>query len=193
MRSDIATVANRTSAPPRASQKMTSQTLSPARSRLNASYRNLTLWTLQGWIAMFFIAAGYAVDVTGHTAEPYTLERSGSFTNWEGRTQRFSQAVDGPELVQAHAARCAIGRSRGNTHEPIRRLGQTRRFGIDFSVPWNEAPNDRLYRCAVPEYLSPFFGEVFDGNPEWAIFMVRAGIDDVGAARARVGGSELER
>ena len=39
---------------------MTSQALSPARSRLNASYRNLTLWTLQGWLAMFFIAAGYA-------------------------------------------------------------------------------------------------------------------------------------
>lgn len=39
---------------------MSSQVLSPARSRLNASYRNLTLWTLQGWIAMFFIAAGYA-------------------------------------------------------------------------------------------------------------------------------------
>ncbi len=39
---------------------MTSQTLNPARSRLNASYRNLTLWTLQGWVAMFFIAAGYA-------------------------------------------------------------------------------------------------------------------------------------
>ena len=39
---------------------MTTQTLTPARSRLNASYRNLTLWTLQGWIAMFFIAAGYA-------------------------------------------------------------------------------------------------------------------------------------
>ena len=39
---------------------MTSQTFSPARSRLNASYRNLTLWTLQGWLAMFFIAAGYA-------------------------------------------------------------------------------------------------------------------------------------
>lgn len=39
---------------------MISRTLSPARSRLNASYRNLTLWTLQGWIAMFFIAAGYA-------------------------------------------------------------------------------------------------------------------------------------
>ena len=59
-RSDIATVANRTSAPPRASQKMTSQALTPARSRLAASYRNLTLWTLQGWLAMFFIAAGYA-------------------------------------------------------------------------------------------------------------------------------------
>ncbi|WP_420479589.1 DoxX family protein [Brevundimonas sp. FT23028] len=39
---------------------MTSQTLTPARARLNASYRNLTLWTLQGWIAMFFVAAGYA-------------------------------------------------------------------------------------------------------------------------------------
>ncbi|HYC98236.1 DoxX family protein [Brevundimonas sp.] len=39
---------------------MTSQVLTPARSRLAASYRNLTLWTLQGWLAMFFIAAGYA-------------------------------------------------------------------------------------------------------------------------------------
>lgn len=59
MRSDIATVANQESALPGAT-KMTSQALTPARSRLNASYRNLTLWTLQGWIAMFFIAAGYA-------------------------------------------------------------------------------------------------------------------------------------
>jgi len=57
--SDIATVANQESALPGVA-KMTTQTLSPARSRLNASYRNLTLWTLQGWIAMFFIAAGYA-------------------------------------------------------------------------------------------------------------------------------------
>ncbi|MFC7377112.1 DoxX family protein [Brevundimonas sp. GCM10030266] len=39
---------------------MTSQTYTPARARLNASYRNLTLWTLQGWVAMFFVAAGYA-------------------------------------------------------------------------------------------------------------------------------------
>ena len=59
-RSDIATVTNQKSASPRASNKMTSQVLTPARSRLAASYRNLTLWTLQGWLAMFFIAAGYA-------------------------------------------------------------------------------------------------------------------------------------
>ena len=59
-RTDIAAVTNRTSASPRASDKMTSQVLTPARSRLNASRRNLTLWTLQGWLAMFFIAAGYA-------------------------------------------------------------------------------------------------------------------------------------
>ena len=58
-RSDIATVANNKSALPGVA-RMTTQTLSPARARLNASYRNLTLWTLQGWIAMFFIAAGYA-------------------------------------------------------------------------------------------------------------------------------------
>ena len=30
------------------------------RDRTIATYRNLALWTLQGWIAMFFIAAGYA-------------------------------------------------------------------------------------------------------------------------------------
>lgn len=38
---------------------MTSTTL-PPRSRAKADYLNLTLWTFQGWIAMFFIAAGYA-------------------------------------------------------------------------------------------------------------------------------------
>lgn len=38
---------------------MTSTTLSP-RSRAKSDYLNLTLWTFQGWIAMFFIAAGYA-------------------------------------------------------------------------------------------------------------------------------------
>lgn len=27
---------------------------------LHASYRHMALWTLQGWLAMFFIAAGYA-------------------------------------------------------------------------------------------------------------------------------------
>ncbi len=59
LRSDIATVANNESALPGVA-KMTTQTLTPARARLNQSYRNLTLWTLQGWIAMFFIAAGYA-------------------------------------------------------------------------------------------------------------------------------------
>jgi len=59
MRSDIATVANQKSALPGV-RKMNSRTLSPARSRLNASYRNLTLWTLQGWLAMFFVGAGYA-------------------------------------------------------------------------------------------------------------------------------------
>jgi hypothetical protein len=41
---------------------MTTSTLpvSSPRARSRAAYRNITLWTLQGWIAMFFIAAGYA-------------------------------------------------------------------------------------------------------------------------------------
>lgn len=34
--------------------------VSTARSRARQTYRNMGLWTLQGWIAMFFIAAGYA-------------------------------------------------------------------------------------------------------------------------------------
>lgn len=38
---------------------MTSTTLTP-QSRAKSDYLNLTLWTFQGWIAMFFIAAGYA-------------------------------------------------------------------------------------------------------------------------------------
>ena len=29
-----------------------------------------------------------------------TQERAGSYTNWEGRTQRFARAIDGPDLVQ---------------------------------------------------------------------------------------------
>ncbi|MDQ1154282.1 DoxX family protein [Brevundimonas sp. SORGH_AS_0993] len=36
----------------------TTQATAEARSR--AAYRNIALWTLQGWIAMFFVAAGYA-------------------------------------------------------------------------------------------------------------------------------------
>tara|TARA_R110002124_G_scaffold208403_3_gene374792 strand:+ start:6816 stop:7235 length:420 start_codon:yes stop_codon:yes gene_type:complete len=38
---------------------MTTQTLTPRR-RAHADYLNLTLWTLQGWLAMFFVGAGYA-------------------------------------------------------------------------------------------------------------------------------------
>lgn len=38
---------------------MTTSTLTH-RARHRADYLNLALWTFQGWIAMFFIAAGYA-------------------------------------------------------------------------------------------------------------------------------------
>jgi hypothetical protein len=35
---------------------------------------------------------------------------------------------------------------------------------IDFAVPWNQPPNDRLYRCAVPVFLNPSVPEVFDAD-----------------------------
>lgn len=38
---------------------MATSTLTP-RSRAHADYLNIALWTLQGWLTMFFVAAGYA-------------------------------------------------------------------------------------------------------------------------------------
>ncbi len=39
---------------------MTTTTLTPHQARARADYLNITLWTFQGRIAMFFIAAGYS-------------------------------------------------------------------------------------------------------------------------------------
>lgn len=39
---------------------MNTQVLNSRAVRACQSVRNLTLWTLQGWVAMFFVAAGYA-------------------------------------------------------------------------------------------------------------------------------------
>ncbi len=39
---------------------MTTTTLNTGRGDSRSTYRNMALWTFQGWIAMFFIAAGYA-------------------------------------------------------------------------------------------------------------------------------------
>ncbi len=37
--------------------------------------------------------------------------------------------------------------------------------GIDFTIPWNEPPNDRFYRCGLPEYINPSMpGPRFDQN-----------------------------
>lgn len=37
-------------------------------------------------------------------------------------------------------------------------------YGIDFGVPWNESPNDRLYRCAIPMFVNPSVAQVFDNE-----------------------------
>lgn len=39
---------------------MTTTTLPSHQARARADYLNIALWTFQGWIAMFFLAAGYA-------------------------------------------------------------------------------------------------------------------------------------
>lgn len=41
-------------------QALATAIASTAIARQRAHYRNMTLWTFQGWLAMFFIAAGYA-------------------------------------------------------------------------------------------------------------------------------------
>jgi len=51
---------------------MTTTTFATSRSRAVAGYRNIALWTLQGWLAMFFIAAGYA-KITEPMANLVTL------------------------------------------------------------------------------------------------------------------------
>jgi hypothetical protein len=28
-------------------------------------------------------------------------------------------------------------------------------MGIDYSIPWNQPPNDRMYRCGLPDYINP--------------------------------------
>lgn len=39
---------------------MTTTTLPHHQARARADYLNIALWTFQGWISMFFVAAGYA-------------------------------------------------------------------------------------------------------------------------------------
>ena len=52
--------------------------LTPAQTRLCLTYRNLGLWTFQGWVAMFFLAAGYA-----KLTEP--MENLVTLMEWPGR------------------------------------------------------------------------------------------------------------
>jgi hypothetical protein len=33
---------------------------------------------------------------------------------------------------------------------------------IDYSIPWDEPPNDRFYRCAIPIFMNPAIPEYFD-------------------------------
>ena len=69
--------------------------VSAARARLMASYRNMALWTLQGWIAMFFIAAGYA-----KLTEP--MDNLVALMEWPGLvSQAFVQGLGIAEIVLA--------------------------------------------------------------------------------------------
>ena len=66
-----------------------------SRDRTIATWRNLALWTLQGWIAMFFIAAGYA-KITESMDNLVTL------MNWPALVgESFVRGVGIAELVLA--------------------------------------------------------------------------------------------
>lgn len=66
-----------------------------AQARARATYRNLFLWTLQGWVAMFFIAAGYA-KLTESNENLVTL------LSWPARfTPAFVMGLGVAEIVLA--------------------------------------------------------------------------------------------
>lgn len=95
-RTDLVAVTNKNrSAPPRATLRMSSQALSPSQIRLRQSYRNLTLWTLQGWLAMFFLAAGWAKA----TESSATLAELMSWT--AGAPQEMVQGLGIAEITLA--------------------------------------------------------------------------------------------
>ena len=65
------------------------------RDRTIATWRNLALWTLQGWIAMFFIAAGYA-----KITEP--MDNLVALMNWPALVgESFVRGVGIAEVVLA--------------------------------------------------------------------------------------------
>ncbi|HEV7354207.1 MAG TPA: DoxX family protein [Brevundimonas sp.] len=64
------------------------------RERLRATRRNLLLWTFQGWLAMFFVAAGYA-----KLTEP--LDHLALLFSWSGAAS--SGFVRGVGLVEVVA------------------------------------------------------------------------------------------
>lgn len=68
-------------------------TLSPAQERAYASYAHLGLWTFQGWIAMFFTAAGYA-KLTESMANLTALM---TWPQWAG--EALTRSVGGVELL----------------------------------------------------------------------------------------------
>lgn len=66
-----------------------------ARQRTHVTYRNMALWTLQGWVAMFFIAAGYA-----KVSEP--MDTLATLMVWPDRvSEAFVRGLGIAELVLA--------------------------------------------------------------------------------------------
>lgn len=74
---------------------MTTTTLTPHQARARADYLNITLWTFQGWIAMFFLAAGYA-----KLSEP--MQNLIVLMQWPARVgEAFVRGVGAAEIVLA--------------------------------------------------------------------------------------------
>jgi hypothetical protein len=67
----------------------------PAQLRLCATYRNVGLWTLQGWLVMFFVAAGYAKLTE-------SMSSLAALMSWPaGADEGFVRGVGAVEIVLA--------------------------------------------------------------------------------------------
>lgn len=137
---------------------------------------------------LLMFAAGTAMVGTMHQAVWLVSGRSASFSSRQDEPPVFgalAQAQTAARRTQQRNSMKQIGLAMHNVHDAYSTLppGGTvdeggrllhgwaiylsgfagySSEGIDFSKPWNVPPNDRLFKCALNEYINPIIPDVFD-------------------------------